>query len=161
MSAPDATGTDSTNQTVQATSVAEPVSTSLGTYFAGTDEADNELVIVQPGRPIQPKQVTDISVEGQVAKGAIVTGMESTYQVVTDPVIASPTFVGGASIGRAGLRRRLPHQPDIDHDLHGSAAARRPSWSSQPGNTTRPRRSSVSTRTSRSSSTTPIPTRPT
>ena len=101
-------GTDSTNQTVQATSVAEPVSTSLGTYFAGTDEADNELVIVQPGRPIQPKQVTDISVEGQVAKGAIVTGMESTYQVVTDPVIASPTFVGGASSGEPGFAGVFP-----------------------------------------------------
>ncbi len=60
-----------------------------------------------PGRPIQPKD-SDRHLGrrprrlrrrlSQEALGAIVLEMESTYQIVDNPVIASPTFVGGASL---------------------------------------------------------------
>jgi hypothetical protein len=107
---PDATGTESIEQTVQTGGVAGPVSTSLGTtYYANLDDDGNELVIAAPGRPIQPKQVSDISVIdpanrtelAQLARGAIVLGMESTYVVEENPAINSPTFVGGASLPEA------------------------------------------------------------
>ena len=106
----DATGTASIQQTVQTEGVAGPVSTSFGpTYYANIDEDGDELVIAAPGRPIQPKQVSDISVIDpanpteleQLARGAIVLGMESTYVLEENPAINSPTFVGGASLPEA------------------------------------------------------------
>ena len=73
-----------------------------GTYFRNVDADGNEQVIVAPGRPIQPKTVTDISVVGsdttelaQVARGAVITGMTSTYVDVPNPVIATPVFDEG------------------------------------------------------------------
>ena len=102
----DATGTDAVETTLQGTTPAAPQSTNLGVYFAGTDDDGNEEIIVAPGRPVQPKDTTDISVVdaanpsvlAQEALGAIVLEMDSTYQIVDDPLIASPTFVGGASL---------------------------------------------------------------
>ena len=73
-----------------------------GTYFRNVDADGNEQVIVAPGRPIQPKTVTDISVVGsdttklaQVARGAVITGMTSTYFNALNPVIATPVFDEG------------------------------------------------------------------
>ena len=53
-----------------------------------------------PGRPIQPKATADISVVDPadptaldtIARGAIVLDMQSTYQTLLDPVIATPVF---------------------------------------------------------------------
>ncbi len=73
-----------------------------GTYYRNVDADGNEQVIVAPGRPIQPKTVTDISVVGtdttelaQVARGAVITAMTSTYVDAPDPVIATPVFDEG------------------------------------------------------------------
>ena len=131
---PDATGTDSVETTLQETTPAAPQSTSLGTYFAGTDEDGNEEIIVAPGRPIQPKDATDISVvdpddadrtRRQEALGAIVLEMDSTYQVVDNPVIASPTFVGGASLPESTVASgRVPEPAGRDHDLDRARPAR-------------------------------------
>ena len=81
----------------------EPVETAdNGTYFRNIDADGNEQVIVAPGRPIQPKTVTDISVVdadttklAQVARGAVITSMTSTYLDVLNPVIATPVFDEG------------------------------------------------------------------
>ena len=72
----------------------------LGTYYRNVDAAGKEQVIIAPGRPIQPKVVTDVSVVSpvdstklaEVAHGAIVLDMSSTYVSLPDPVIATPVF---------------------------------------------------------------------
>jgi hypothetical protein len=95
--APDATGTESIRTEVTATN--DEVVTGEGTYFANTVDGV-EQVIVSPGRPIQPKTATDVSVVSAtdtteldlVARGAIVLGQSSTYQPLADPVIATPVF---------------------------------------------------------------------
>jgi CSLREA domain-containing protein len=93
----DATGTPSTN--IGVTSPNAPVSTPIGSYFANPN-GGTEQIIVAPGRPIQPKNVRDISVVSateptlltQVAHGALVQNMQSRYLSNVDPVIATPVF---------------------------------------------------------------------
>ena len=101
----DATDTPSVSVTVDATNAPVDDGSGDGIYFANTDAAGNELVIVAPGQPIQPKTVEDVSVVdptrttklGEVARGAIVLDMESTYQSLPNPVIATPIFDESAS----------------------------------------------------------------
>jgi hypothetical protein len=74
--------------------------TPAGTYYSNTDADGGELTIVAPGRPIQPKQIVDVSVVDpnnsrsldQVAHGAIIESMTSTYIAPLDPVVAAPIF---------------------------------------------------------------------
>ena len=96
---PDArTGTASSTVDVDATNT--PVSTSSGTYYANPAAGGGEDLIVAPGQPIQPKVTTDISVVSptdptklsQVAHGAIVLGLDSTYVAAPNPVVATPIF---------------------------------------------------------------------
>ncbi len=95
---PDATGTPAVNVAVDPTN--DERVTASGTYFSNTGPDGEELVIVAPGRPIQPKTVADVSVVDPAdptvlatrARGAIVLGMESTYLAVPNPVIATPVF---------------------------------------------------------------------
>ncbi len=102
---PDATGTPSVQVTLDPTNDAVDDGSGDGTYFANTDATGNELVIVAPGQPIQPKVVEDVSIVdpsrttrlGEIARGAIVLDMESTYQSLPNPVIATPIFDESAS----------------------------------------------------------------
>ncbi len=95
---PDVTGTQSTRVNVTPTNTAK--NTPLGTYYFNTDTAGNEQVIVSPGRPIEPKTLSDVSVVAptdptrlaQVAHGAIVLNMSSNYVSLPNPVIATPVF---------------------------------------------------------------------
>ncbi len=98
VAAPDATGTPSLRTTIDAANT--ETTTDRGVYFANSGAAGNEQVIVAPGRPIQPKAVTDVSVVDPtdptaldtVARGAIVLDMQSTYLSAPNPVIATPVF---------------------------------------------------------------------
>ncbi|HSM66647.1 MAG TPA: hypothetical protein VK860_10105 [Ilumatobacteraceae bacterium] len=98
VAAPDATGTPALSVSAEATN--DERSTDLGVYFSNTGARGEELVIVAPGQPIQPRTTADVSVVDPAdptslavrARGAIVLGMESTYRVVADPVIATPIF---------------------------------------------------------------------
>jgi hypothetical protein len=95
---PDATGTNAARLTVTATNVA--TTTPIGTYYATTDASGVAQTIVAPGQPIEPKTVRDISVVSpsdptqlvQVAHGAMVLGMDSTYVDLPNPVINTPVF---------------------------------------------------------------------
>jgi PKD repeat protein len=97
--APDATGTPAVSVSADATN--DEQVTDSGVYFSNTGPDGEELVIVSPGRPIQPKTIVDVSADpaslATVARGAIVLGMESTYRDIPNPVIASPIFDEAAS----------------------------------------------------------------
>lgn len=101
--APDGTGTSTSR--VEVVSTNATVVTPSGSYPANTSLSGDELVIVAPGRPIQPKLVEDVSVVApgdstalaQVAHGAIVEDMTSIYTGIADPVIATPVFDASAS----------------------------------------------------------------
>jgi streptogramin lyase len=105
---PDGTGTSTSR--VDATAVNTIVTTPSGSYPANFDADGNELVIVAPGRPVQPRLVEDVSVVdpanptalGQVAHGAIVEDMSSTYVALPDPVIATPVFGADRAEPEAG-----------------------------------------------------------
>ncbi|MEM8704864.1 MAG: FG-GAP repeat protein [Actinomycetota bacterium] len=92
---PDATGTPSIVETVDSANTI--VSTSRGEYYANIDSEGNEEIISSPGRPVQPKTSTDISVVdpadttelSQIAHGGLILDMTSTYVGLPDPVIAS------------------------------------------------------------------------
>ncbi len=107
-----ADGTGTSTSRVEAAAVNTVVVTPSGSYPANFDAAGNELVIVAPGRPIQPRLVDDISVVdptnptelAQVAHGAIVEDMSSLYTAVPDPVIATPV---------AGADRAEPDAGDV------------------------------------------------
>jgi uncharacterized protein YjbI with pentapeptide repeats len=96
VTAPDATGTDSSRVAVTATNTA--TSTPSGTYYSNPDGNGGEQVIVAPGLPVQPRTTADISVVSpadptaldRVARGAIVLDMTSTYVPLPNPVIATP-----------------------------------------------------------------------
>jgi hypothetical protein len=74
--------------------------TPTGTYYANADADGNELVIVAPGRPIQPKEIIDVTIVdvddrrelAAYARGAIIESMASIYVTSVDPVIATPVF---------------------------------------------------------------------
>ncbi|MGA7760020.1 MAG: hypothetical protein WCA57_19425, partial [Ilumatobacteraceae bacterium] len=96
---PDATGTPSVQATLDTEITNDVNDGDRGRYFSNTDADGNELVIIAPGRPVQPKAVADISVVdasgtglAEVARGAIVLDQVSEYVVNPDPVIATPVF---------------------------------------------------------------------
>ncbi len=95
---PDATGIETF--TVNATPANTPATTDRGTIWSNPDANGDPQTIVAPARPIQPSESFEISVVddadttnlAQVAHGALVLDMVSTYQSPVDPVIAAVTF---------------------------------------------------------------------
>ena len=100
---PDATGTPASTAFVDALNRKVTAPNDGGFYYRndGPDGATGaEQTIVAPGRPIQPKTVSDISVVSptdptalaKVAHGAMVLNMVSDYLLEPNPVIATPVF---------------------------------------------------------------------
>ncbi len=96
--APDGTGIETLGVNADASN--DLNTEDRGSFWSNPDESGDPQTIVTPGRPIQPSLTTDVSVVdavdstelGQIAHGAVVLGMDSTYQSGVDPVIAAVVF---------------------------------------------------------------------
>ncbi|MGH1488259.1 MAG: hypothetical protein ACRBK7_02510 [Acidimicrobiales bacterium] len=79
-----------------------------GVVYSNPDETGDPQVIVSPGYPIQPSLSVDVSVVDpnentrleEVAHGAVILSMDSTYVAPVDPVVASVVFQEGDDADR-------------------------------------------------------------
>jgi len=96
--APDGTGIETLGVNADASN--DLNTEDRGSFWSNPDESGDPQTIVTPGRPIQPSLTTDVSVVdagdstelGQIAHGAVILGMDSTYQSGIDPVVAAVVF---------------------------------------------------------------------
>ncbi len=98
VTAPDSTNLETLGLNTQTSNNAD--NTDRGVVYSNPDANGDPQNIVSPGRPIQPSQSVDVSVVdpadstqlGQVAHGALILNMDSTYVSPVDPVIAAVVF---------------------------------------------------------------------